>query len=181
MTSGQSPVTQRGRIVVGTDGSRTSAAAVRWALDAAGQIGAWVDVVLVWSAVIDFGWLGNPPLHGWQADPAAQGHALVDGLVDAVSAGNRPAPVRTFVIEGDPAQCLLGHAEGADLLVLGDRGAGGFLGLRLGSVASACAAHATCPVLIVPADGRTLDGYLPSVASPRYVPPPAHVTTGASR
>jgi nucleotide-binding universal stress UspA family protein len=174
----------RGRIVVGTDGSQASAAAVRWALEAAEQTGAWLDVVLVWSAVIDFGWLGAEPLHGWVAQPASDGHALLDSLVTEVCGGSPPASVRTFVIEGDPAQCLLEHATGADVLVLADRGAGGFLGLRLGSVVSACAAHATCPVLIVPAthDGPPPGLLEPRTALPRYVPaPPARITTGASR
>jgi nucleotide-binding universal stress UspA family protein len=148
---------ERGRIVVGTDGSRASLGAVRWALEAAEITGAWLDVVLVWREVIDFGWLGAPPVHGWEAEPASEGHALVEMLLDHACGGDRPSRLRTFVMEGDPVQCLVGHAHGADVLVLGDRGAGGFLGLRLGSVVSACVAHATCPVLIVPADGDPRD------------------------
>jgi nucleotide-binding universal stress UspA family protein len=174
----------RGRIVVGTDGSLASAAAVRWAVEAAEQTGAWLDVVLVWSAVIDFGWLGAAPLHGWLAQPASDGHALLDSLVAEVCGGPPPTSLRTFVIEGDPALCLLDHATGADALVLADRGAGGFLGLQLGSVASTCAAHATCPVLIVPAGhgGATPDLFEPLSTPSRYVPtPPARATTGASR
>jgi nucleotide-binding universal stress UspA family protein len=179
MKPAQPPAPVPGRIVVGTDGSQASAAAVRWAVEAAELTGACVDVVLVWSAVIDFGWLGAPPLHGWTAQPSTEGHALVDALVAEVCGGSHPPAVRTFVIEGDPVWCLLEHAAGADVLVLADRGAGGFLGLRLGSVASACAAHATCPVLIVPAahGGATL-GLVQSRS--RYVPA-TRATTGASR
>lgn len=157
------PESQRGRIVVGTDGSPSSAAAVRWALEVATQVDAWVDVVLVWSPEIDFGWLGAPPMHGWLTEPASAGHALVGVVVDRACAGQPPDSVRTFVIKGDPVRCLLAHATGADLLVLGDRGAGGFLGLRLGSVASACASQATCPVLIVPAGGNRELHTVPSI------------------
>jgi nucleotide-binding universal stress UspA family protein len=82
----------------------------------------------------------------------ARGRIVVgtDAVLDEACQGCRPHNVRTFVMEGDPVNCLLEHATGADLLVLGDRGAGGFLGLQLGSVASTFARSATCAVLIVP-------------------------------
>jgi nucleotide-binding universal stress UspA family protein len=41
-------------------------------------------------------------------------------------------------------------AVGADLLVVGSRGYGGFRGLLLGSVSQQCAQHAPCPVVIIP-------------------------------
>ncbi|GAA0630552.1 universal stress protein [Sporichthya brevicatena] len=141
---------ERGRIVVGTDGSPASLVAVRWAVEAAEQTGAWLDVVLV-------------RLPGGETSALAD-HVL---LADLVALVREPFPemVRTFVIEGDPAACLTAHAHGADVLVLADRGAGGFLGLRLGSVASACTVAATCPVLIVPADRRRFpDAELPDAA-----------------
>ena len=174
------PQRRLGRIVVGTDGSAASAVAVRWALEAAFLVDAWLDVVLVWAPDIDFGWLGTPPAHGWLPDPATEGRALVQTVVDRVCEGWSAEAVRTFVIEGDPVQCLLAHATGADVLVLGDRGAGGFLGLQLGSVASACARHATCPVLIVPAGRSSRERADPSGAVARPVPP-AGTTVGVPR
>lgn len=53
------------------------------------------------------------------------------------------------MIEGHPAAVLLTAAEGADLLVLGCRGHGGFVGALLGSVSQHCVHHATCPVVII--------------------------------
>jgi len=50
---------------------------------------------------------------------------------------------------GDPAQELLARAEGSDLLVVGDRGLGAFLGLLVGSVSERVAAEAACPVVVV--------------------------------
>ena len=142
----------RGRIVVGTDGSPASSVAVRWAVEAASLVDARLDVVLVWSPAIDFGWLGASPGHGWLPEPATDRRSLVWTLLARVCAGHVPDFVRVVVLEGDPAQSLVAHAEGADLLVLGDRGTGGFLGLSVGSTASTCTRRATCPVLIVPAD-----------------------------
>jgi len=53
------------------------------------------------------------------------------------------------VVEGRPAAVLVDESQGADLLVVGSRGHGGFAGLLLGSVSQQCAHHAACPVVIV--------------------------------
>ena len=50
------------------------------------------------------------------------------------------------------AQVLVDEADGADLLVVGSRGHGGFAGLLLGSVSQQCAHHAPCPVVIIRAE-----------------------------
>ncbi|MFM7493140.1 MAG: universal stress protein [Acidimicrobiaceae bacterium] len=44
---------------------------------------------------------------------------------------------------------MLEAAKDAELLVVGRRGHGGFMGLLLGSVAEQVAHHAPCPVVIV--------------------------------
>jgi hypothetical protein len=53
------------------------------------------------------------------------------------------------VLEGHPAARLLEHAAGADLVVVGRRGLGGFKRLVLGSVSDHLVRHATCAVLVV--------------------------------
>lgn len=49
-----------------------------------------------------------------------------------------------------PADELIKASEGADLLAVGARGAGGFRRLVMGSVSSQVSHHAHCPVVIVP-------------------------------
>ena len=66
--------------------------------------------------------------------------------------GGHPAPgvpVTGEVAEGHPADVLVRTATGADLLVVGSRGHGGFAGMLLGSVSSHAVHHAVCPVLVV--------------------------------
>ena len=46
------------------------------------------------------------------------------------------------------AAVLLDASRGAAMLVLGNRGLGGFRGLLVGSVSQECAQHASCPVVV---------------------------------
>jgi nucleotide-binding universal stress UspA family protein len=58
--------------------------------------------------------------------------------------------VDRVLASGSAADGLLGAAKGADLVVVGSRGVGGFRGLLLGSVSQQVAHHAACPVVVVP-------------------------------
>ncbi|MGH8916933.1 MAG: universal stress protein, partial [Actinomycetes bacterium] len=64
--------------------------------------------------------------------------------------GSQPASVTVTAVHGLPADELVKASEGADMIVLGRRGMGGFARLLMGSVTSQVAQHAQCPVLIVP-------------------------------
>jgi nucleotide-binding universal stress UspA family protein len=78
--------------------------------------------------------------------------ALTDAL-DEVFGPDRPAGLQTHVVEGFAAQVLVAASEGAELLVVGSRGYGGFADALLGSVSTYCVHHAHGPVTVIrPAD-----------------------------
>ena len=52
------------------------------------------------------------------------------------------------VVSGHPAPILVEASKGADLLVVGSRGHGEFVGMLIGSVSEYCATNAHCPVLV---------------------------------
>ena len=134
------------RIVVGVDGSEASKAALRWAVEEARLRGATLRVVYAWSIPLVL----VPGAAVAESDVApvqADAEQMVDRLVQEVAADG--VTVEGAAVEGVPASVLVEAAEGADLLVVGSRGHGGFAGLLLGSVSQQCAHHAPCPVVIV--------------------------------
>jgi nucleotide-binding universal stress UspA family protein len=57
--------------------------------------------------------------------------------------------VSTETVQQTPGPALVAASDGADLLVVGSRGLGGFEGLVMGSVSQYCARHASCSVVVV--------------------------------
>ena len=140
------------RIVAGVDGSPSSVGALRWAIRQAGLTGATVDAVIAWhypAAAAGYGWapVGMDQAGSFDAKEIAE-----KIVADAVSNAAGPASdvrVRSLTAEGNPAQVLVGAAAGADLLVVGSRGHGGFTEALLGSVSQHCVQHAPCPVVVI--------------------------------
>jgi nucleotide-binding universal stress UspA family protein len=139
-------------IVVGVDGSDPSNAALRWALTEGKVRDATVEVVHAWQVPATF----HPVLSGgfrYDTDAArADASRLVDDIVDqAIAAtGAVDVTVERTVVGGGAASSLLDAAEGADLVVIGRRGIGGFTRLLLGSVSENVARHVPCPVVVTP-------------------------------
>lgn len=132
------------RIVVGIDGSAGADGALRWAWREAERWDAELEVVLGWSYL-------DQPSERFDPDYAEpQARARVEEAL--ARAGIDPARVTVRVVNDLPVPVLLAAAEGADLLVVGSRGLGGFRRLLLGSVSQQCALHARCPVVIVHPD-----------------------------
>jgi len=142
-----------GRIVVGVDGSDSSQAALAWAVRQAALTGAEVEAVTAWQIPATYGYgyamtLAIPDLE--KIARKVQGEAIAE------AAGLAPdVRIRPVVVQDTPARALLDAAKGADLLVVGSRGHGGFTEALLGSVGQQCVHHAECPVVVIrgPRDG----------------------------
>jgi nucleotide-binding universal stress UspA family protein len=137
------------RVVVGVDGSEPSEAALRWAVADGAARKAVVQVVHAWDAPLLYG----PVAGASGSDISAvesRARRLVDDMVDRLGDAVESVEIETTVVAGGPASSLLDAAEGADLVVVGRRGLGGFGRLLLGSVSEHVARHAACPVVVVP-------------------------------
>jgi nucleotide-binding universal stress UspA family protein len=137
------------RIVVGVDGSPSSIAALRWAIQQAKLTGSTIDAVIAWEfqlVAAGFGWAPNKAF-----DDTEYTELAAKTLNEAVTQASPPpdVTVHQVVTEGIPAQVLLNAAKDADLLVVGNRGHGAFADALIGSVSVRCLHHATCPIVIV--------------------------------
>ena len=143
-------------IVVGTDGSGWSATAVRWAALEARRRNAPLRIVHA------FDWHRQPARYGGAGETRAVAESEAESIVNiAVVQAKEAAPdltIRPDVTVGAPATALLDAAENAALLVVGNRGRGGFGSLMLGSVGQRVVTHATCPVVVVRGARQTFDG-----------------------
>jgi len=134
--------------VAGVDGSPSARSALRWAIRQAELTGGSVDAVIAWEYPAAYGGYGMAPVGVSDVDFAGWAEKTVADEV-AAAAADSAVDVRTQVTEGSPARVLLAAAEGADLLVVGSRGHGGFAEALLGSVGQHCVHHARCPVVVI--------------------------------
>jgi nucleotide-binding universal stress UspA family protein len=133
-------------VVVGVDGSPSSYAALRWAVGYAQLAGGVVEAIHAWDTPSFIGWSG--PVVDPDFDLQQARERFSQELHD-VFADGRPACLEGHLVEGDPSEVLIQASEGAELLVVGGRGRGGFARAMLGSVSQRCAQHAACPVVVV--------------------------------
>lgn len=133
------------RIVVGVDGSEPSLKALEWAIEEARRWRSVLDVVTAWSfpMVKGYAWTHSPE------DVENSAKEVIETALSHVSQEATELVVRGEALDGEPGPVLVDAAVGAELLVVGARGLGGFQRLLLGSVSSYCAQHATCSVMIV--------------------------------
>ena len=137
-------------VLVGHDGSSASAQATRWAAGIAERLGCPLRIVRTWSlstAPRPSTWSTGyvPPMSDFEAAVLSRLQADVDSLRLRGSVS-----VTCHVLHGSSGRRLVESSRGAEMLVVGSRGTGGFLGLVLGSTADQVVGHAACPVVVVP-------------------------------
>jgi nucleotide-binding universal stress UspA family protein len=137
-------------IVVGVDGSTDADRALNWAIEEAKRN--TMKLLLVHGVEIGAA-AASPYGSGLVLEQLEEvGRDVLEKAVEQVRAKGLEAEGRMEI--GSSAHALIEASRDADLLVVGSRGHGGFAGLLLGSVSSACAHHAHCPVVVVPHEGR---------------------------
>lgn len=134
-------------IVVGVDGSEGSSHALARAAGEAKLHGARLRVVSAWAipAEVYAATIDEATFDGFRENAEAN-------VRDALTQAERVAPglqIEGEAVEGQAAEVLLREAQDASLIVVGNRGRGGFASLLLGSVSQQVVHHAHCPVLVV--------------------------------
>ena len=141
------------RVIAGCDGSPASMAALHWAASAARSRGWPLVVVYAWQIPFVPSPVGFapyvPPIDAFE-------DSAKEVLSDAVKRAGLAEDVEQVTVHGTAVRTLLDLARPSDLLVIGSRGHGGFLGLLLGSVSSQVVNHATCPTVVVHAGEELL-------------------------
>jgi len=143
-------------IVVGVDGSGPSRRALEWGMREAAIRQVPLSVLTVHPAVV--GYFGDVVSTRQDLELTEQAKAAVQAETDKVLAGlNGPHPesVTVKAVHGFPVEELVSASKGADIVVLGSRGVGGFSRMLMGSTAGLVVQHAYCPVLIVPPEDRS--------------------------
>ena len=138
------------RVVVGVDGSAGARAALRFAVEDAVRRGVPVEAVI--SHRPPEAWMDFDAIGGFEYDKAeaAAVQRAETFIAEVLREVPEPHPViHVTAVLGSAADALIRESAGADLLVVGSRGHGGFSSMLLGSTSMHCVLHAPCPVTVV--------------------------------
>ncbi|MGS2811403.1 universal stress protein [Nocardia sp. MW-W600-9] len=128
-----------GAVVVGVDGSPCSVDAVAIAFDEAARRGVRLVAIHAWSE-----------FYRYEARSTMQteGEALLSESLAGYAEKYPEVSVERVVVEDRPARAVLAAGVGAQLIVVGSHGRGGFAGMTLGSVAQTVLHGAEQPLII---------------------------------
>jgi nucleotide-binding universal stress UspA family protein len=162
-TSGRRPLmtAPTAPVLVGVDGSEESLAAAVWAAAEADLLHASLHIVVA------------------NDDPVRDDYATAVARQAAHQCrAQAPSLAVTYeVVRDHPAEVLLARSHRARLIVVGTRGHGRVMAALLGSISTAVAYHAVCPVIVVPGNRLTaatapvvvgLDGSIASQAALQF-------------
>lgn len=142
-------------VVVGVDGSPNSVKALRAAIEEANWRGASVRAINAWQFPSMYGMQGAVYVVDGTELEKAGASVLEEAIAQATTNPATRTSIERVVQVGSAAELLVIESKTAELVVVGARGHGGFIGLLLGSVSTQVAKHAHCPVLVVPPDEET--------------------------
>ena len=141
------------RIVVGTDGSDTAKEAVTTAIELAKLSNAELDIVSAYEPIPQQRLREEGQGISGDVSHVVNPREDVQFVLDKAAAEAKKAKVKvsTQAREGDPADAILDVAEenGADLVMVGNKGMTGAKRFLLGSVPNKISHHAPCDVWIV--------------------------------
>jgi nucleotide-binding universal stress UspA family protein len=145
------PQKEVGLVVVGIDGSDESIDALSWAIEEAHTRGARVRALNIWNCPVGYG-IEMAAMSSLTPEILEKSASAVlnEAIEKALVGVQEPPRIECVVRQGVASKELLAEGMNADLLVVGQRGHGGFIGLLLGSVANQVLHHATCPTVVIP-------------------------------
>jgi nucleotide-binding universal stress UspA family protein len=154
-----------GRIVVATDGSDGSAAAVAEGIDLARRLGSEVVFVAVRPSVP--GYLGAPLYQQRLSKDMVRARQALDHAREQAEHAGIKAEYE--ILEGDAAEAIarLAESRDADLVVVGTRGLAAAAGDLLGSVSAGVVRRSRRPVVVVRHPGERRSREREAVAVPR--------------
>jgi nucleotide-binding universal stress UspA family protein len=138
-------------ITVGVDGSHNGHRALDWAMREASLRQVPLTVLAVHEVMASH-WTGRPITFPPDAEALEETRQAAEEAVAAAvkQLGTEQPQVTVQAINGFAAQALVEASNDSELIVVGNRGGGGFAHLTLGAVASQVVHHAHCPVVVVP-------------------------------
>jgi nucleotide-binding universal stress UspA family protein len=140
-------------ITVGVDGSDNSYRALEWAMKEAALRKVPVNVHAV-HEVVRNQWTGHPAITPEDQAMTNRARSWTEDAIGKVAGqlgSAQPTSVTVQATSGFAAEELIKASQDSDLVVVSQRGSGGFPRLAIGGVASKVMHHAACPVVVVPA------------------------------
>jgi len=150
--------TEAGRVVVGLDASERSVAALSYAYAQASSRDLGLTVVHSWWWEQPGGFLAGSTKEGEWSAASDRETVLVGELLAGWHEQFPDVEVRRHLVRGHPVATLVEESQGAEMLVIGSRGRGGFTGLLLGSVSNGVLREASCPVVVVRSAAAAAEG-----------------------
>lgn len=130
-------------VLLGVDGSAASEAATALAFDEASRRGVDLIVLHAWSD------LSYSPYAIADQSVEAHGHEILAERLAGWQERYPDVTVHRDIVADRPGHWLVDRSQQAQLLVVGSHGRGGYTGMLLGSVSTAVAHGAHCPVIVV--------------------------------